>query len=150
MSLNRGLSLNKMSLNRECTVFGFSRSNGLIIRAKKQSIQVFLNLKTPFTKSEKKILTSCKILRNFCKYDLIEITSWISTKLLASLLLLLPQLLHMVDPTPPLLSFCKNKNKTKMIKVHIYFLWTIDFSMLDCCGISSSDTQILLTFLIKV
>ena len=71
---------------------------------------------------KKNILTSCKILRNFCKYDLIEITSWISTKLLASLLLLLPQLLHMVDPTPLLLSFCKNKNNSMLNPVVCYKL----------------------------
>ena len=97
-------------------VHNFSSSNQKIINTR------FSKYETPYKKSEKNILTSCKILRNFCKYDLIEITSWISTKLLASLLLLLPQLLHMVDPTPMLLSFCKNKNKTKMIR-HVFIFY---------------------------
>lgn len=48
------------------------------------------------------IFTSCKILRSFCKYDLIEITSWMSRILLllfqASLLLFGdPQRVHMAD-----------------------------------------------------
>ena len=32
------------------------------------------------------VITSCKILLNFCKYDLIEITSWMSWTLATSLL----------------------------------------------------------------
>ena len=69
------------------------------------------------TSSRRRLLllhTSCKILRSFCKYDLIEITSWISCMLLASLLVfppppVLPQWLHIVATR--LLRLWKKSNK---------------------------------------
>ena len=58
---------------------------------------------------------SCKILRNFCRYDLIEMTSWIVTMLFgASLLLMLfpPHWLHMMLGGGKLVSNWKWSNKT--------------------------------------
>ena len=58
---------------------------------------------------------SCKIRRNFCRYDLIEMTSWIVTMLFgASLLLMLfpPHWLHMMLGGGKLVSNWKWSNKT--------------------------------------
>ena len=60
--------------------------------------------------------TSCKILLNFCTYDLMEITSCISCKLTGSLLLFPPHWLHIVT------DFWK-KMRTKL-----YIFW------FDLCG----------------
>ena len=74
--------------------------------------------------------TSCKILLNFCTYDLMEITSCISCKLTGSLLLFPPHWLHMVT------DFWK-KGEQNLYNVSRYIIMYIGIKnhfWFDICG----------------